>query len=46
MLKMEGRISRLEVEEVEMREAGEIRIKGDEAAAAGDGEGGEVSVRP
>jgi hypothetical protein len=30
------------MEEVELRVAGEIRIEGDEAAAAGDGEGGEV----
>lgn len=36
----------LEVEEVELRKAGEIRIEGNEAAAAGDREGGEVSVRP
>ena len=38
--------SMLEVQEVELGEAGEIRIKGDEAAAAGEGKGGEVGVCP
>lgn len=35
-----------EVQEVQAREAGEVGIEGDEAAAAGDGEGGEVGIRP
>lgn len=36
----------LEVQEVELWEAGEIPIKGNETAAAGEGKGGEIRVRP
>jgi hypothetical protein len=34
------------VQELQPREAGEVGIEGDEAAAAGDGEGGKVGIRP
>lgn len=41
-----GCFSRLEVEEIKLGEAREIRIERDDAAAAGEGKGGEVGVRP
>ena len=34
------------MQEVELGKAGEIRIEGDETAAAGEGKGGELGVRP